>query len=362
MAKSDGGEKTEKPTAKRKDKARKEGQVARSQEVNSSIVLLATLATLAVTAPRLLAACEKIMAGGLARSADPSVASSGGVQGLLQWGMGSFASAAAPVLLVAVAAGVVASVAQVGFRVTTKQLKPSFDKINLAKGLKRMVSPSQGVELLKSLAKLGAVGLVAGQAVWSRLPRLGLLVGMPPGRLLVELAHLVYSIAIRVVFAMLVIAALDFVWQRYRHGKSMKMSKEEVRKEAKESDVSPEMKSMQRRRQSDAARKRMLADVPTADVVVVNPTHFAVALRYDGSAPAPQVVAKGLDHLALTIRRIAEEHGVTVVHEPPLARALYRDVELGHMIPEELFTAVAEVLAFVFRTARRRRSRAAISA
>jgi flagellar biosynthetic protein FlhB len=133
------------------------------------------------------------------------------------------------------------------------------------------------------------------------------------------------------------------------------MSKEEVRKEAKESDVSPEMKGQMRRRQAEMARKRMLADVPTADVVVVNPTHYAVALRYDGSKPAPEVIAKGLDHLALTIRRIAEDAGVTVVHQPPLARALYREVELGQMIPEELFTAVAEVLAFVFRTARRRR-------
>jgi flagellar biosynthetic protein FlhB len=360
MAQGDGGEKTEKPTAKRKEKARKEGQVARSVEVNTTAVLLATLGVLALTAPRLLAACEKIMAGGLSRSADPSIVTSSGSQGLLQWAMSSFASAAGPVVLAAVAAGVVASVAQVGFRVTTKQLQPSFDKLNLAKGLKRMFQPTQAVELVKSLAKLAAVGLVAGLAVWHRLPQFGLMVGMPPGRLLVELAHLVFSIAIRVVGAMGAIAALDFVWQRYRHAKQLKMTKEEVRKEVKESDVSPEMKSMQRRRQSDAARKRMLADVPTADVVVVNPTHYAVALRYDGSKPAPEVVAKGLDHLALTIRRIAEEAGITVVHEPPLARALYRDVELGHMIPEELFTAVAEVLAFVFRTARRRAQRLAI--
>jgi flagellar biosynthetic protein FlhB len=362
MAKGDGGEKTEKPTAKRKDKARKEGQVARSQEVNSAAVLLATLAVLAITAPRMLAACEKIVAGGLSRSGDPSIVSSGGVTGLLKWGMSSFAGAAAPVVLAAMAAGIVASVAQVGFRVTGKQLKPSFEKLNVAKGLKRMASPSQLVELLKSLAKLSAVGIVAAQAVWSRLPTLGRMVGMPPGRLLVELSHLVFSIAIRVVFAMAVIAALDYIWQRYRHQKSLKMSKEELKKEVKESDVSPEMKGQMRRRQAESARKRMLADVPTADVVVVNPTHFAVALRYDGSKPAPEVIAKGVDHLALKIRSIAEEAGVTVVHEPPLARALYRDVEIGHMIPEELFTAVAEVLAFVFRTARRRRKRAAISA
>jgi flagellar biosynthetic protein FlhB len=302
------------------------------------------------------------MAGGLSRTSDPSVVSSNGVWGLAQWGMRSFASAAAPVILAALAAGILASVAQVGLRFTGKQLKPSFQKLNLAKGLKNMVSPNQGVELLKSLLKLSAVGVVAVQAVWSRLPTFGLLVGLPPGALLSALAQLVSSIAFRVVGAMAVIAALDYAYQRRKHAKSLKMSKEEVKKEVKESDVSPEMKAQQRRRQSDAARKRMLSDVPSADVVVVNPTHFAVALRYDGSKPAPEVVAKGVDHLALKIRSIAEEAGVTIVHEPPLARALYRDVELGHQIPEELFTAVAEVLAFVFRTARRRRSRTALSA
>jgi flagellar biosynthesis protein FlhB len=352
---AEGGDKTEKPTPKRRQKAREEGQVARSVDVNSTAVLLATLAVLAITGPSLLAKCEAIMAAGLARSGDPSLTSSGGTRSLLGWAMSSFASAAAPVLLAAAAAGILASVAQVGLRFSAKSLKPSFHKVNLAKGLKRMFAPSQVVELLKSLAKMTAVGVVAATAIWSRIGTMGTLVGMPPGELLVELSKLVLSIAIRVGAAMAVIAVLDYAWQRHKHEKTLKMTKQEVRKEAKESDVAPEVKGQIRRRQSEGARRRMLADVPSADVVVVNPTHFAVALRYDGKRAAPEVVAKGVDHLALQIRKIAEEHGVTVVHEPPLARALYRDVELGQMIPEELFTAVAEVLAFVFRTAARRR-------
>jgi flagellar biosynthetic protein FlhB len=349
------GDKTEKPTPKRRQKAREEGQVARSADVNSTAVLLATLAVLAITAPSLLAKCEAIMAGGLARSGDPALTSSSGTRSLLGWAMSSFASAAAPVLLAAAAAGILASVAQVGLRFSAKSLKPSFHKVNLAKGLKRMFAPSQAVELAKSLAKMAAVGVVAATAIWSRLGTMGTLVGMPPGELLVELSKLVLSIAIRVGAAMAVIAVLDYAWQRHKHEKTLKMTKEEVRKEAKESDVAPEVKGQIRRRQSEAARRRMLADVPSADVVVVNPTHFAVALRYDGTTPAPELVAKGLDHIAAAIRAAAEEHGVPIVSDPPLARTIYRQVEIGSMIPEELFAGVAEVLAYVYRIAGRRK-------
>ena len=157
-------------------------------------------------------------------------------------------------------------------------------------------------------------------------------------------------IATRAVLALLVIAALDFAWQRYRHEKSLRMSKQEVKQEARQSDVAPEVRSQIRRRQLEAARRRMMADVPTADVVVTNPTHFAVALRYDGKKPAPEVVARGADLVAAAIREIAREHGVPVLSNPPLARALYHDVEIGQMIPDRFFAAVAEVLAFVYRT------------
>jgi flagellar biosynthetic protein FlhB len=267
----------------------------------------------------------------------------------------AFAKAAAPVVFAAAGAGVLSSVAQVGLRFTPKAIKPSFKKLNPAQGLKRMFGPQQGVELLKAVVKLVIVGGVAGSAVWSRLPTLGSMVGMPPGALLVELAHLVLSIALRAVGAFALVAAADYAWQRRKHEKSLKMSKQDVKQEMKESDLAPELRGQMRRRQAEQARKRMLADVPTADVVVVNPTHYAVALRYDGAKAAPEVVAKGLDHIALTIRRVAEEAGVAIVHEPPLARALYRDVEIGQQIPEQFFQAVAEVLAFVFRTAGRRR-------
>jgi flagellar biosynthetic protein FlhB len=350
--------KTEPATPKRRNKARSEGRVAKSAEINHTAVLMATLAALALTAPRMLSKTEGIMHDGLVRTGSPSLIDHGaGLSGLTSWAMRSTASALFPILLAAAGAGIIASVSQVGLKFSLKTIKPSLSKLNVAKGVKQLFSPQKGVDLVKSLAKLIIVGAVGGSALWAQLPRLGLIVGMPPGALLINISHLVLSISIRVVAALVVIAALDYIHEKRKFEKNMKMTKQEVKQESREADLPPEIKGKIRGKQYELARKRMLSDVPSADVVVVNPTHFAVALRYDGTKAAPEVVAKGVDHLARRIREIAEESGVTIVREPPLARALYRDVELGEQIPEELFGAVAEVLAFVFRTARRRGQR-----
>jgi flagellar biosynthesis protein FlhB len=348
--------KTEKPTGKRRDKARKDGQVARSAEVNSVVVLLATFGTLALTGPYLLTRAKAIMSSGLSRSADPALSTSSGRGEITSWALTSFTGMVAPVMIAAAVGGVLASVIQVGFHLNGRALKPSLSKLNVWKGLKRLFAPSQAFELAKTLVKTAVIGGAAFWAVWSDLPTMGALVGMPPGRLLTVLAHTILGLVLRVGAALLLVAAADYAWQRRKHEKSLKMTRDEVRREHKESDLAPEMKGQMRRRQSELARRRMLADVPTADVVIVNPTHYAVALRYDGTQPAPEVVAKGVDNIALAIRRAAEEAGVTIVHEAPLARALYRDVELGAQIPEELFAAVAQVLAFVLRAAGRLRT------
>jgi flagellar biosynthesis protein FlhB len=331
--------KTEKPTGKRREKARKDGQVARSAEVNSVVVLLATFGALAITAPQMLARAKAVMATGLSHSSDPSLATSAGQKQITSWAISSFTGIAAPVMVAAAVAGALASIAQVGLHLNGRALKPSFSKISLMKGLKRMFAPAQGFELAKTLVKTAIIGGVAFSAVWSRLPTMGTLVGMSPEQLLSVLAHTIFSIVLRVGAVLVLVAAIDYAFQRHKHEKSLKMTKEEVRREHKEADLAPEMKGQMRRRQSELARRRMLADVPSADVVIINPTHYAVALRYDGSRPAPEVVAKGVDNIALAIRRTAEEAGVTIVHEAPLARALYRDVE--------------QVLAFVLRAAGR---------
>jgi flagellar biosynthesis protein FlhB len=356
VAAPDKESRTERPTGKRLSKARKEGQVARSVELNHAAVLVAVMAVLSIEAPRMLGKMEAIVHDGLARSGSPQLVAGGsGLHALSLWGMRAFAGAVVPVLAAAALTGVAVSIAQVGLRFSTKALQPSFRKLSLVSGLKRMVGPRGLVELAKSLAKFAVVGGVGATAIWSRVGSLGGLVGMPPALLLGQAGGMIVSIAFRVAGAMAVLAALDYAWQRRSHMRSLRMTKEEVKREAREADLAPEVRGHLRKKQYETAKRRMLADVPDADVVVVNPTHYAVALRYDGTKPAPELVAKGVDHLARTIREIAEEAGVTIVHSPPLARALYRDVELGELIPEELFQAVAEILAFVFRTAGKRR-------
>ena len=182
-----------------------------------------------------------------------------------------------------------------------------------------------------------------------QLEELAALVGMPPAVLVPKLAGMVLAIAQRAAVAYLVIALADFLYQRWRHEKSLKMDKEEVKREHKQQELPAEVKGMQRRRAMEMARARMMDAVPTADVVVTNPTHFSVALRYSSEALAPVVVAKGQDHVALRIRRLAADHGVMVVPNPPLARTLHASVDVGKMIPEDLYQAVAELLAYVYR-------------
>jgi flagellar biosynthetic protein FlhB len=207
----------------------------------------------------------------------------------------------------------------------------------------------------KTIVKTCVVAVAAFVAIWPRLQDLGQLAGAPPGEIMSRLGSSVMMLALYVCVAFLVIGIVDFTWQRYQHEKSLKMTKEEVRQESRQSDLAPEVRGAIRRRQFARARQRMIADVATADVVVTNPTHFAVALRYDGSRPAPEMVAKGVDLVAAAIRKAAEDAGVPVLQNPPLARALHKEVEIGQMIPDSFFAAVAEVLAFVYRTARRRR-------
>jgi flagellar biosynthetic protein FlhB len=303
---------------------------------------------------------ENVVRDGLITAGDPNNASRGSVMEVLRANLMELARAVAPIALVALGAGLLASVLQVRPQLTPAAIKPSFKKLNPLTGIKRVFGTNALVECAKAVAKTVVVGGVTFFAVWPQLQSLGALVGLSPEALPAFTGGIVMHIATRAVLALLVIAAVDFAWQRYRHEKSLRMSKQEVKQEARQSDVAPEIRSQIRRRQLEAARRRMMADVLTADVVVTNPTHFAVALRYDGKKPAPEVVARGADLVAAAIREIARDHGVPVLSNPPLARALYHDVEIGQMIPDRFFAAVAEVLAFVYRTSGRRVRRNAL--
>ncbi|HEY4348136.1 MAG TPA: flagellar biosynthesis protein FlhB [Gaiellaceae bacterium] len=348
------GGKTEKATGKKKGEARKKGQVARSNDVNVSVGLIAVFSVLIIGGPHFLKGLEHMLSQNLSTVGDTSKVSDAGLEPMIHSSLGSFASAVAPLVGTAAVAGILASVAQVRFKWSMQALKPKFTMLNPVHGIKKLFGVNGLVETIKALVKLAIVGGVAFMAIWSQLPHLGSLVGIPPNELLSEVGHRIQSIAIRVVAVLALLGILDLIWQRRKFAKSLMMSKEEVKQEARQADVAPELRGAIKRKQFEMARRRMLADIPTADVVIVNPTHFAVALRYDPLLPAPQVVAKGVDHIAAAIRAAAKEHDVPIIENPPLARTIYREVEIGTMIPEVLFVAVAEVLAFVFRTAKGR--------
>jgi flagellar biosynthesis protein FlhB len=346
------GEKTEKATPKKRAEARKRGQVPRSQDLQGAVVLLVGIIALGATGPALVEQMASAMRTAIRQTTSPDLVSTEGIGLLLGSAAKATALAVAPIALACMAAGVVASVAQVGFKPSTHALKPDPKRLNPIAGAKNIFGPSALVETGKSILKIAVVAVIVAVALLPRLPEFGAMVGLSPMEFGTTLSSSIGAIVKRAAFAYLFIGVADFFWQRHRHEKSMRMDKQEVKDEAKEQQLPPEVRATMRRRQMEAARKRMMADVPTADVVVTNPTHFSVALRYDPKrADAPEVVAKGRGHIALRIRELAREHGVPVVPDPPLARGLHAAVELGHQIPEEFFGAVAAVLAFVYRAA-----------
>jgi flagellar biosynthetic protein FlhB len=348
------GNKTEKATPKRRQEARDKGQVARSTDLSGAFVLMAAILALAVTAPDIMDALSKTIRETLALASDSDTAVGPGLGKLLSNLGLTVLKALAPIAGAAIVAAVIVNAAQVRPKLTPKALKPDPMRINPLQGFKKVFGPNALFEGAKSIVKMTLLGVIAMAAVLPSIPEMAGLVDMAPADLLSRGAHMVLDIAIRGGLAYLAIGGVDYIWQRYRHEKELKMDKEEVKRESKDQNISAEVKGAMRRRQMQAARARMMAAVPTADVVVTNPTHFSVALKYDSGMHAPQVVAKGQDLIALQIRRVAAEHGVPVIPEPPLARSLHATVEIGQTIPEELFAAVAQVLAFVYRTAGRK--------
>jgi flagellar biosynthetic protein FlhB len=352
------GDKTEKATPKRRKEARKEGQVGRSQDLGGAVVLITGILMLGVTGPsiaqRLAGAVSDSLQAGAAHDVTASTVgnlfmNTGRTAAMCLW----------PVVAACALMGVLVSGAQTGFRVTPKAAKPKLTKVNPLKGAKRIFGKDAIFETGKNIAK---VAVVAGIAMWSLVPHIGdtaAMVGASPYEFGGALAGKVKGIALHAAFGYLLIGVIDYVYQRWRTEKSLRMDKQEIKDEGKGQDLPAEVKGAIRRRQIQAARARMMDAIPTADVVVTNPTHFAVALKYDGQKAAPEVVAKGQDLVALRIRELAAEHDVPIVPDPPLARSLHATVDVGQAIPEELFQAVAQILAYVYRVAGRRRLSAA---
>lgn len=349
-------ERTEKPTPKHRKRAREKGQVARSADLGGALVVIAGLAAISLMGARIVLAGAASFRSIFAEIADPARAmTAGGLNELMHSALTTIALTVGPVALACMLTGVIAGVGQVGFRITPQTLKPDFRRINPISGTKNLLGPNLIFETLKTIAKVAVVGAVAALAIMPEMTALAATVGITPAALGELSKGKAMGVAEHAALAYLLIGVIDYGWRRYRHEQELKMTKQQVRDEARQYGVSAEVKAALRRRQMQAARARMMAAVPEADFVVTNPTHFAVALKYDGSRSAPEVVAKGQDLIAAQIRRIAEENDVPVIADPPLARALHSSTEIGQIIPEELYAAVARVLAFVYRMAGRRR-------
>ncbi len=353
MARDD---RTEKATPKHRERARKQGQIARSADVGGSLVLASGLFAVSLLGPRIVESAAGAFRLIFAEAATPGRATSAaGLNGLMHSMASTLGTTVGPIAAICLAAGLLAGAAQVGFRPHPQAIKLDFHRISPLAGVRRLLGPNVLFEALKATTKIAVVAFIAGVVLIPGLHTLASSVGLAPGAVGEIAGHKGIEIAQRATFAYLLIAVLDYGWQRRRHERQLRMSKHQLKDELRQHGMPAEVQAAQRRRRMQAARNRMMAAVPEADVVVTNPTHFAVALSYDGSHTAPVLLAKGQDLIALQIRRIAEEHDVPIVADPPLARALHQSTEIGQVIPEELYAAVARVLAFVYRVARRRR-------
>lgn len=349
MAEEDDSQKTEDPSQQKLTKAKKEGQTATSQEIKSWAVIMSGVFVLLMLAPKLASDVRDI---GFKFIQQPHAVPMDAehLRLTLSDAMYDMVIALTPTFALLVFAAVAASVAQSGFIWAVKKLKFDPSKVSPMKGAKRIVSLRSIVEAVKGMMKLMLVGFIGFSGVLPFLDDLTLFSQYPLQEFLDRLHLLAIVLALATLAVMTVIAVIDYIYQRFAFMKQMRMTKQEVKDEHKQSEGDPHVKARIRSLRMERARQRMMAAVPEADVVVTNPTHFAVALKYSmDDMAAPRLVAKGVDHVAFRIRDMAEEHDVPIVENPPLARALYAAVELDEEIPEEHYKAVAEVIGYVMR-------------
>lgn len=349
MAEDVGGEKTEKATGRRREQARRKGQVAKSQEVSGAALLLTGVLVLLLTGGRFAEVLGRNTAYLLSQAHILGPANRWGVRELLEANLEVLLAALAPLLGALLVAAFGGSVVQVGLHASAESLAFKTEKLNPITGLQKFFRKTMLFELGKNVVKIGLIGLLAWWTIGGLMGELAGLAVLPLPEVVALGRAGFMTLMARLLAFVLLLAVVDWAWQKYQHEENLKMSKHEIKQENKELEGDPQIKARIRGLQFEMARKRMLADVPKADVVITNPTHYAVALRYLPGSAAPVVVAKGQDHLAAVIRQIARKARVPVIENRPVARALYRQVEVGKMIPESLFQAVAEVLAYVYR-------------
>jgi flagellar biosynthetic protein FlhB len=350
MAEESYQEKTEPASEHKREEARRKGKVARSVELNSAFVLLFGMLILYFGGGALVNGLAEIARSAFIRSGSMPVTANS-LHHLVTSGVMNLGMLMAPVVLGIMIVGLGAAYAQVGFIYSPEVFKPTFEKMNPLKGLKRiLVSRRSMMELAKSLVKVGVVGIVAYATIEGVIVDAPTLVESDPAALLGFIGRSAFGLGIQTGLAFLVLAVADYVFQRFEHERDLRMTREEVKEETKAMEGDPMIKGRVRTIQRRIAYRRMMQDVPKADVIVTNPTHLALALRYDAEEMnAPTVVAKGADLVAMKIREIALANKIPIVEDRPLAQALYRSVDIGQEVPEKLFQAVAQLLAHIYR-------------
>lgn len=345
----DDSQKTEDPSQKRLDDARQRGEVPMSRELNHWFIFLAALMFTVIMAPSLFGSLASSLKVFLERAGtQPADAGTIG-NALVQAAADAALTIAAPLALVIVAA-LAATFLQTGLIVSAEHLMPKLERLSPLTGITRQFSLRSIVEFLKGLAKIVVVGIVLAMVLAPTLGSVGRYIGMDLAAVLEAIRSLVIRLLIAVLSVMSLITVLDYLYQRFEFMKRMRMSKQELKDEYKQTEGDPTIKARVRQLRMERARRRMMAQVPNADVVVTNPTHYAVALKYDApQMNAPVVLAKGIDQVALKIREVAEDKGIPVVENPPLARALHAAVEIDQEVPPEHYRAVAEVISYVFK-------------
>lgn len=353
----DTGDKTEAPTPRRRAEAREQGNIARSQDLTIALMLLGVMLTLNATGPRLVNAMKATVHSMLAPESLSDFSVDGATGGMLQ-AVYAAGAALAPLLVTVVVIACVSNVVQVGLHFNPNRLQPNFGALNPTRGLGRIFSSRSPVQLGMSIIKMALLGVVAYSALRSRIGDVASVQQLTFLKIFGLGASLVYSIAMRVGVAMLIIAIIDYAVQKWRHERELRMSKQDVKEEMRRMDGDPKIKLRRRQVALANLKRKLKKDVPTADVVVTNPTEFAIALKYDAQAMhAPRVIAKGQGVIAARIREIAIESGVPILERKPLARALYKLVEVGQEIPEQFYAAVAEILAYVYELSGKSRRR-----
>ncbi len=345
---TDKDQKTESPSGRKLERARRQGQVVQSREINTWFMLMAGTGIVIFLASPIAQVLQRTLIAFL--SLEPFLSRDGIRWAQLEGALGKVALSLVLPMLVAVAAAITSTLSQIGLLFATEKFNLNISRLSPLGGFKRLFSVRSGVEFLKNLAKVGAVTAVA---CWMALPAVDHMMRMATEsaeHLPLEIYHSVIRLLFGVLGVVTVLALIDYIYQRISFMHSMRMTKQEVKEEHRQSEGDPKIKAKLRQIRLERSRRRMMAAVPKASVVITNPTHFAVALQYEvGEAAAPKVVAKGADLVALRIREIAEEHEVPIVENPPLARALYATVEIDREIPPEHYKAVAEIISYVFR-------------